>query len=159
MWDGSWWGDIGIAGYKYSNSTINTYLYNMQKVHNTCVCNIYVHIFPRRNHSANIPWSKIPLFSPPPPPQKKGVNVYIYIHIYIPWISQPFKWIPTEGAYAEVFDAELTQAMESAGLRRQDSSGGSTWRRIFASLVCFFKTESWSRWWNSRLQQKNLQIE
>lgn len=80
MWDGSWWGDIGIAGYKYSNSTINTYLYNMQKVHNTCVCNIYVHIFPRRNHSANIPWSKIPLFSPPPPPKKK---VWMYIYIYI----------------------------------------------------------------------------
>ena len=80
VWDGSWWGDIGIAGYKYSNSTINTYLYNMQKEHDTCVCNIYVHIFPDRNHSANIPWSKIPPF--PPPPHKIN-KMWIYIYVYL----------------------------------------------------------------------------
>ena len=132
MWYGSWWGDIGIAGYKYSNSTINTYLYNMQKVHNTCVCNIYVHIFPRRNHSANIPWSKIPPFSPPPPPQKKDVNVCIYIYTYLHTLNLIAFQMGSHGRC--LCGSFRCWTYSSHGVGRPPAPGlirESTWRRFF----------------------------
>ena len=60
-----------IAAYNYFNSTINTYLRNMLKVYNTCMCIIFIY-----THTI-LPISHDPRYT-----EKKNIPVYVHIYIY-----------------------------------------------------------------------------
>ena len=163
MWDSSWWRDISVLEGISILIPRLIHICTICKRYIILVCYIYmyVHIFPHRNHSANLPWTKIPPFPPAPAKRKRCEYIYIlYTHIILIYLHT-LNLINLITFQMDFHGRCLCGSLRcwtysSHGVGRPPAPGlirGSTWRQIFvgnvdASLVCFFKTESWSRWWN-----------
>lgn len=83
MWDSSWWRDISVLEGISILIPRLIHICTICKRYIILVCYIYmyVRIFPHRNHSANLPWTKIPPFPPAPAKRKRCEYIYI-IHTY-----------------------------------------------------------------------------